>query len=414
MEIEHACPQCGAPVILAETDRLLSCPFCRVRLFLWSTEVFRYLLPPAPAAAARSDLVYVPYVRFRGMVFDLEQPQEHERVLDTSFLATPTGPFPASLGFRPQALRLRPAAFREEDRCLAFCGDDRIRRCRPTPGRTSERPPGKIRPATKSVGEVRSLIYAPFYPDQGRWHDGVLEEPLPNAPVGPPLQEFSWEKRKTWDLHFIATLCPECGRDLEGVNESCLLFCPQCRTGWEPSRQGLCPFPVYRQAFSGEEEAFSFLPFWYFKLPYHPSETFRFPVSELLELQPGKVPPWEAESGRTVFWIPAFKISPRIFLRLGWAATQDPFSETELEPLLPSRFHPVTLPAEEARECIDVLEACLDRDAIILEATRTPIPPGDWEKKLVFIPFEETAYELIQPRTRMGISRNILNLAKYI
>ena len=46
-QIEQGCPQCGAPVTLDETDRLLACPFCRTRLYLVPEGHFRYHIPPA-------------------------------------------------------------------------------------------------------------------------------------------------------------------------------------------------------------------------------------------------------------------------------------------------------------------------------------------------------------------------------
>jgi endogenous inhibitor of DNA gyrase (YacG/DUF329 family) len=409
MEIEHSCPQCGAPVVLAESDRLFSCPFCRVRLYLWSAEEFRYRIPPAPAASARQGLVYVPYGRFRGMVFDLEHPEGSERVLDTSFLAAPGGPFPNSLGLRPQALRLYPAAFEKGDRCLKTRISDDTLGLLPSPAAT--RPPRRI---FRSVGEVRSLIYAPFYRDRGRWHDGVLGTPLPQDEGQYPAPEFVGEEEKTWDRHFIPTICPDCGWDLAAVPESCLLFCPQCRSGWEPSGAGLRPFPFFSQPVAGGDDGRCYLPFWYFKLPYLPPDYFRLPLAELLNLQAGQSPPWERQPVRSVYLVPAFKISPRLFLRLARGATAAPCSETELEPRLPNSFHPVTLPAQEALEGLAVLQACLDQEAIVLNGSRPRIEPGDWERKLVFIPFLETAYELIQPQSGWAVSKQCLHLGKYI
>jgi hypothetical protein len=417
MEVEHACPQCGAPVVLAESDRLLSCPFCRVRLYLWSAEVFRYRIPPAPAVNGRPDLVYVPYGRFRGMLFDLEEPdQGKERVLDTSFLATPAALFPITLGLRPQTLKLRPAFFSSADRCLAprIAPEHRPLLGGQTPSRPDALPSRSPRRATVTVGEVRSLIYAPFFEQRGRWHDGVLNTPLGEAPAGSPPPEYLPEAEKPWALHFIPTLCPDCGWDLAGVSESCLLFCPQCRSGWEPGESELQRFSFFSQPVPPGRDDYFFLPFWHFELPYAPADYFRLPFSRLLGLQAGQSPPWQREHGRGDYWVPAFKISPRVFLRLARTATQAPGAGTDLAPLLPERHHPVTLPAAEAQRCIQVIQACLDREAIVLESSRPRIEDGDWEKRLVFMPFLDTAHELIQPRSRLGISKNCLNLGKYI
>ncbi|HDH04186.1 MAG TPA: hypothetical protein ENH01_00515 [Nitrospirae bacterium] len=47
LQVEHQCPQCGGPVILEETDRFMSCAFCRVNLFIVSGDFSRYYLPPS-------------------------------------------------------------------------------------------------------------------------------------------------------------------------------------------------------------------------------------------------------------------------------------------------------------------------------------------------------------------------------
>ncbi len=50
LRIDYQCPQCGAPAELAETDRLFTCVFCRVKSYLLESGYFRYRLPhKAPA-----------------------------------------------------------------------------------------------------------------------------------------------------------------------------------------------------------------------------------------------------------------------------------------------------------------------------------------------------------------------------
>ncbi|HAR49918.1 MAG TPA: hypothetical protein DCR81_07460, partial [Smithella sp.] len=46
-QIEQQCPQCGAPIILDEADRILSCKFCRTRVYLAAEDIFRFYIPPA-------------------------------------------------------------------------------------------------------------------------------------------------------------------------------------------------------------------------------------------------------------------------------------------------------------------------------------------------------------------------------
>ena len=64
-QVEDRCPQCGALVALNETDRLLSCAYCQVRLYVATDGPPRYCLPVKPVPAG--DLVMVPYWRVRAL-----------------------------------------------------------------------------------------------------------------------------------------------------------------------------------------------------------------------------------------------------------------------------------------------------------------------------------------------------------
>ncbi len=104
-QIEHGCPQCGAPVTMDETDRLLACPFCRTRLYLAVEDHFRYHIPPP--AGAEGELLYIPYWRLRGSSFSVTATGVTQRFVDTSALAATLQELPHSLGLRPQVLKLR-------------------------------------------------------------------------------------------------------------------------------------------------------------------------------------------------------------------------------------------------------------------------------------------------------------------
>ena len=412
MQIDQSCPQCGAPVVLDETDRLLSCPFCRVRLFMEPGDFFRYILPPAPANASRLEMVYVPYGRFRGMVFDLRSPQGSERVWDLSYLAVSVGIFPATLGLRPQAMRLRPAVFQEENQCLEPTGGKAGQ-----PAFAPAADPGlrrPVRPGQTTVGAVRSLIYAPFYYHGGHWIDAVSDQPLEASRPPEQVTEFIWDREKGWAPAYIPALCPECGWDLAAEKESCILFCPQCRSAWEPGGDRLPPLPCSTLGHSERPAGRYFLPFWRFRLPFEPADFFQIPVERLLTLQAGQPPPWSPVKIRTQYWIPAFKIAPRIFLRLARMITQSGDQGSGVKNGLPEMYYPVTLPAREALNGVEVVKADLDGEQIVLSSSLPAIAPEDWEKDLVFLPFQDTPYELMHGPTGLGISKNILNLGKYI
>ena len=99
--IEHQCPQCGAPAIMEETDRLFTCEFCRVKSYLVAEDVFRYLLPSQ--APESKNLLYFPYWRFKGMLFSCAGSGIAHKFVDVSHQAVLSHLFPNSLGLRSQA-----------------------------------------------------------------------------------------------------------------------------------------------------------------------------------------------------------------------------------------------------------------------------------------------------------------------
>ena len=67
-KVEQECPQCGGRMDLEETDRLMACTYCGVKNFLYSPGLFRFVMGNN---APGKEIVYVPYLRFKGSVFFL-------------------------------------------------------------------------------------------------------------------------------------------------------------------------------------------------------------------------------------------------------------------------------------------------------------------------------------------------------
>ncbi len=83
-------------------------------------------------------------------------------------------------------------------------------------------------------------------------------------------------------------------------------------------------------------------------------------------------------------------------------------------PRLPTSFHPVTLPAEEAREGIFLVWSSLTRVSEGLADLNSDSLTKECRTDLIFIPFLWTSLELVQPQVKLGVSRSALDLAKYI
>jgi hypothetical protein len=116
-QIEQQCPQCGAPVTLDETDRLFLCGYCRTKLYLASAGPFRYYIPPPPQPGRK--ILFVPYWRLKGLAYRMADLELQQRFVDTNILALDTAGPPASLGLRPQAMKLHFVSDKTEGRFLA-------------------------------------------------------------------------------------------------------------------------------------------------------------------------------------------------------------------------------------------------------------------------------------------------------
>ena len=54
------------------------------------------------------------------------------------------------------------------------------------------------------------------------------------------------ENVPSWNLTFLATLCPRCGWNLEGEKDSVVLTCGNCQTAWEAQRGQFVPIRFSR------------------------------------------------------------------------------------------------------------------------------------------------------------------------
>ena len=104
IRIEQDCPQCGGPLEMDETDRLLRCNFCNVQNFLSNTGPLHFILPrrqPDPYT------IYAPYLHFKGTVYSCLSSRIEPRLADISTKGVKLSFLPASLGLRPQAMKMR-------------------------------------------------------------------------------------------------------------------------------------------------------------------------------------------------------------------------------------------------------------------------------------------------------------------
>ena len=347
------------------------------------------------------------------MVFSLERTGVTERFVDSSLLALRSQPFPVSLGVRPQVLRLRHLTPGIEGAILLpempFQGYPLL--TDPAPEARSLAAGGRGSSAKAFIGELVSLIYAPFHVREGVLFDAVLERPLAqlagNLPdVLPPEQELPGK------IHFLPMLCPGCGWDLEGEKNALVLLCRNCNSAWQAS-----PGDNFEQvafAFTSIiDDGSLYLPFWRIRAEISGVSLRSYAdLVRLANLPKAIQSQWEEHP--LAFWIPAFKIQPQLFLRLARSfTTAQPLQDVQ-DDIPRAPLHPVSLPLSEAIESIRVLLASLAVKRELLLAKLSEILINIEEQNLVYVPFALKGSELIQSAMQLSINANALNWGKLL
>jgi ribosomal protein L37AE/L43A len=401
--IEHHCPQCGAPAILKETDRLFSCEFCRVSSYLIQDRFSRYMLPDT--APKGKDLLFFPYWRFKGMLFSCVESGIKHRFIDVSYQAVESQYFPISLGLRSQALKL---SFVTPEISGYFL--------KPTYSFNKAMNIFKLRFSTSlpnpvfyqsHIGDTISLIYSPFY-EEGKIYDAVLNKALTSMPPDDFHASSLPGGRPDCRIQFIATLCPACGWDMEGRRDTLILLCRNCNTTWRPAKSGFKPIKFVTMP--AKDENTIHLPFWRIKAEVDGIKLDSY--ADLVRI--ANLPKAIRENWKDkdfFFWAPAFKVSPRIFTQLGRNITLSQPEEEMVGALPKTRIHPVTLAIEDAVESLAISLAGFvkpeeDMFPLLKDITITPK-----RYLLVYMPFVEQTYEYVQPKLYLAINKNQLSFA---
>lgn len=408
-QLQLQCPQCGAEVILHETDRVFWCAYCRVRLYLPYRIPFNCYFPARAVLQAHEGLFYLPYWRFRGVSYALRGTQVMHRILDTSVWGYPLKGAPYSLGMRPQALKLHfltpdtPGRFIRPSLDLdAFL--QRLENTLPA-GSAGEQHPLF---AHSFLGQTVTLIYTPF-----RWSNDCIYDALTERPL--MCDEVSWESMDSLEqmsregLTFWPTLCPECGYDLEAHKDSVVLFCPVCRCAWEAGNTGFEKVEIC--CLGSDKRPHTWLPFWQMEatLAGIPLNT----LADFIRLTdlPRIIKPEMGEKPFT-FWIPAFKLNPHLFLRVSRQMTiSQQGTQEDRWPEFGER-HPSCLPAGEAFRIVPILLGDLTPARETLFPLMRDLKPTLKTRRLAFVPFQQQGMELIQPRLGFSLPHAALRFGR--
>lgn len=406
LQIEHQCPQCGAPAVFEETDRLFACQYCKVKSFL-ASDLFQYLLPHK--APQGKELVYLPYWRFKGMLFScLSGGQIRHGIVDVSHVAVNCDYFPASVGLRSQTMKLRfvtpetvgyflnPTLAYQE---ILGIVEKRYQAGLPKPIYLQS-----------FIGETLSLLYSPVYVD-GRLYDAILNKPLPRElPADFDLNGFPGGPAG-WRVRFVPAQCPHCGWDMDGERDSIVVTCKNCNSIWQMQNGRFIKLKFACMA--AETGQALYLPFWRIK-----AETTGILLrsnADLIRLANlPKVARKDDEQTAFSFWSPAFKVRPQDFFRFSLNLTLAQPHGKWIRQLPEADTYPVTLPITEAMEGLKVNLAAFMKPPQALLPRLNEINIRAKSFVLIYLPFRIRGNELSNPEFGLHLNRNLLSYARHL
>lgn len=433
MQIDHQCPQCGGSVILEETDRLLQCAFCKTRLFIQPNNYFRYIFPFPNTI--EEEIIFVPYWRFRGMHFMCRTAGIKTTIIDKTVLAIRNKILPATLGIRPQSMKLKfaqktgHARFIEpglpfykssvetknrlsfeivtthDTRFISFGDGDNVIEVPETKTEMKE----DILYHEAFVADNASVIYAPIFIRNNIIYDAILTKPISNDIVVEGLTGDT--SSSDWITQFLPTLCPNCGWDLVAERDSCVLLCNHCDKAWEVSQRMLKPVKYAITPSENPQQKVTYLPFWKINVITDGIDLQSY--GDLLKLaklpNPAKK---EQKVSDLCFWVPAFKIAPSIFLRIARQMTTANPQKEHREEFREISLYPVNVTLSEAMGSLKVVLTDIARNKKEIMPRLEDITITPVESLLVFLPFNDSSYELVEPEIKCGLMKNALRWGK--
>jgi hypothetical protein len=114
------------------------------------------------------------------------------------------------------------------------------------------------------------------------------------------------------------------------------------------------------------------------------------------------------------FWIPAFKIPPRVFLRLASRMTILQHVAAVDEHIPQKNLYPVTLPRGEAAEGLKIT---LASSAMEKRELFPLLPQGGFvisKSSLIYLPFRSLGPDIVHEETGISINKNTLKYGRYL
>ncbi len=401
--IDYQCPQCGAPATLEETDRLFTCGFCKVKSYLIPRGIFQYHF--VSTAPAEKQLVYFPYWRVRGMAFFSLPAGVQDHFVDISRQAVTSPHFPFSVGFRSQTLKLQFVTPETQGYFIKPVHPLSEVMAAVTKPYVDNLPMPPLLDAV--IGETASLIYSPYYVDR-KIYDAIANQPLSTVPP----EDFSVENlsggKADGGIHFIPTLCPKCGWDLEGERDSLVLHCKNCSTAWNPDGDRLKPLAA--AYLPDREDNVVYVPVW--RITADVKGVALNNYADLIRLANlPKVVQSGMEELPFYFWVLAFKVRPHTFLTISKRFTGIQIHDELVEKLPNGRLLPVNIPPAEAAESLKLILSDLITPRNELHKILSGLEIKPHKARLVYIPFRDKMHELVQEQLDLALDKNQVRLA---
>lgn len=409
LQVRQECPQCGGIATISENDRLVTCSYCGVKNFLYANGVSRYLVPPRKEPSGEQPYLCVPYIRFKGTVFQVIGNHITHRVVDTTQIALKIPGLPPSLGVRPQAMELKHLS-------RTFPARYMLRSMNPgeilgKAAMLSQKKKDGKGPLFHQayIGEALSIIYLPVMSRDESIVDAVNGLPA-HASRQQVLSHKTTSYNQKWAVSFLATLCPHCGASLDGQPDSLVVICANCHRGW--FQQGKALKQLFWQLMEQHQQADLLLPFWKITatIPGLDITTFTDFVTRINQPIISK-PDWQ--NREMAFWVPAFKLRPKFFLLVGRYLT---LGQHRLGRLIKGEkqqsLFPVTLHQTEALQAIKLIVAAATTSPKKVFPYLAEAQVRGAKISLVYLPFSNKGHEWIQPHTGAVIGKNLLKFGR--
>ena len=420
ISVEQSCPSCGAGILLSEDDRLIRCEYCEVSNFRVGGGM-RYTLPLAlPRNLDPKHVIFLPYLRLKGALFNIDASGVRHKIIDTTCSGVRDTDMPASLGLKPQAMKVNPVVASTSGLFVPQqlpMKDIFSHAIKITEIFASKKEKASVLHRS-FIGETVSRIYQPYFVQAGKMYDAVTGRAAGPADVLRKYSANATPSKSKWEPVFISTLCPACGGMLSGERDSLVLKCENCQKAWEEFKGRFQDVP-YTITPSRLDNA-HFLPFWELDIGGHSDiksfgDYLRFTNQPLVVLDRFNSIPLK-------IFIPAFKVNPKAYLQLAAQVTMSQLKLADAHDVVNGltvsvRLHkgnhyPVTLASTEAIQSIKpVLGATtIDKKRSLPEIRHLRISIS--QARLNFLPFTQMSHDWVQEATKATVSSAALKYGR--